>query len=95
MTNETEASTFACKRVWERGEPILHVCHDVDGDWQFLCGENERIHSQDEAMLLIHAKHMFDLRPKLEDVEDLAFGSYTWRASTTDPWQRYDALDAE
>ena len=34
---------FMCDNVRLRGSPILHVSHDEDGDWQFLCGgEHDR-----------------------------------------------------
>ena len=91
--NETDLRAFACKRVWEQGEPILHVSHDLDGGWQFLCGGDE--HKSPSEATLIHAKHMFDLRPDLKEVADLAPGFYAWRASTTEPWQRYKWLDDE
>jgi hypothetical protein len=31
---------FVCRRVME-GAPVLHVSHDKDGDWQFLCGGDQ------------------------------------------------------
>jgi hypothetical protein len=34
---ERHLGVFTCKRVAE-GAPILHVSHEEDGDWQFLCG---------------------------------------------------------
>jgi len=30
-------AVFICARVRD-GAPVLHVTHDADGDWQFLCG---------------------------------------------------------
>ena len=91
---KTEARAFACKRVWEQGEPILHVVHGLNGDWQFLCGGDE--HTSPDEAVLIHARHMFDLRPDdLRGVANLTFGFYAWRASTTEPWKIYKDLDVE
>jgi hypothetical protein len=91
MMDETNARGFTCKRVWEQGEPVLHVCHDLDGDWQFLCGGDE--HTSPDEAVLIHAKHMFELQSGLKDVADLAPGLYARRASTTEPWKTYKQLD--
>ncbi len=46
---------FTCCHVIEENKPILYVKHDVQGDWQFLCGgnhtiEDARIISLDEAL---------------------------------------------
>lgn len=88
LENERDARGFGCKRVWELGEPILHVYHDLDGDFQFLCDGDE--HTSPDEAVLIHAKHMFDLRPELKDIEDLAPGFVARRTSATGPWKRYE-----
>lgn len=33
-----DLGVFTCLHVIEEGQPILHVSHDAEGDWQFLCG---------------------------------------------------------
>src|SRR5688572_28543470 len=35
------------------GAPVLHVSHDSDGDWQFLCGGNEHGDGQSDGGLLV------------------------------------------
>lgn len=35
-----DLGVFTCTHVLEGGQPVLHVCHDADDDWQFLCGLN-------------------------------------------------------
>jgi len=72
---------------------VLQVCHDADGDWQFLCGGDE--HTTPGEAVLIHAAHMFDLQPELQEVADLPYGFYAWRTSTNEPWKRYKTLDDE
>jgi hypothetical protein len=34
-------AVYVCRHVMVDGQPILHVVHDADGDWQFLCGGSE------------------------------------------------------
>jgi hypothetical protein len=91
MMAEPGARGFACKRVWEQGEPVLRVCHELDGDWQFLCGGVE--HTSSDEAVLIHPRHMFELHSSLRDVADLAPGLYAWRASATEPWKTCKQLD--
>ena len=78
---------FVCKKVWEGGAPVLHVTHDEDGAWQFLCRDNEHT-SPDEAGI-IHARHMFDLHPDLAGLATLRRGFYAWRDAVWEPWQTY------
>lgn len=35
-----DQACFLCEHVHEGVMPVLTVCHDYDGDWQFLCGGN-------------------------------------------------------
>lgn len=78
---------FACRKVWDEGAPILQVCLDDDGTWQFLCGGDE--HTSADQAVLIHARHMFDLQPELSEVAGLAPGYYAWRNTVSEPWQIY------
>ena len=91
MSTFEDVRAFACRNVWERHAPILQVCHDDSGDWQFLCGGNE--HTTPDEAVVIHAHHMFDLYPELQEVADLTPGFYAWRTSSTAPWERYKTLD--
>ena len=36
--DSTDRTSFICDHIHQHQLPILRVCHDYDGDWQFLCG---------------------------------------------------------
>lgn len=80
------ARGFTCKNVWERGEPILYVYHDDNGDWQFLCGRDE--HNDAEEAVLLHAGHVFGMHPDLLALSDLEPGESALRESTNGAWTR-------
>lgn len=90
MNNIGEARAFACRKVWEQNAPILHVLHETDGDWQFLCGDDHP--SADEAVLL-HAQHVFDRFPDMAAVSDIRPGFYRWRNAPDQAWKEYRIPD--
>jgi hypothetical protein len=55
-----------------------------------MCGGDE--HTSAGEAVLIHAAHMFDLQPDLQEVADLPEGFYGWRNSANEPWKRYKTL---
>ena len=43
-----DTAVITCVHILN-GAPILHVVHDEDGDWQFLCGKK---HTTEEARVI-------------------------------------------
>jgi hypothetical protein len=39
--DSSDTACFVSDHVLSRQRPILHVTHDYDGYWQFICGEND------------------------------------------------------
>jgi hypothetical protein len=77
---DTVVRAFACKKVWEDSAPVLRVCHDADGTWQFLCGGDD--HTTPDEAVVIHAQRMFDLRPELIELASPESGFSLSRHST-------------
>lgn len=82
MTPEVWATT--CARVWNEGAPVLNVYHELDGEWQFVCGGDE--HDSPEAAVRIHASHAFDRFSNLAEVLGLRSGERASRSAANEPW---------
>jgi hypothetical protein len=86
-----QTAVFVCQRV-EAGAPILHVSHDGDGDWQFLCGG---MHADNEAdKVAVHCLECIVARdPSLNEVADLCGHWSAERADVGGAWTRYDGME--
>lgn len=78
------AVCFTTKRVAREGYPVLLVTHDVDGDWQVLCGTTNE---EDQAMLVCLGC-AFERNPSIREVADLPLGWTAWRDAPGKPWER-------
>jgi len=70
-----------------RGEAILRlVTHDDDDDdaWQFLDGE----HVFESDAVVLSLGEMVEFDPSLRSLADLPRGSFAWRTSPDQPWNR-------
>ena len=74
---------FLCAKVVLRA-PILHVSHDLNGDWQFLCG-GEHGDGGEGMPRLAHLEQVLAQDPSIWALADLAQGFVADR----------DAVDAE
>jgi hypothetical protein len=77
-------AVFTTKPVIHDKLPILLVCHDADGDWQFLCGTTND--PADGAIVCLHEVLKRD--QTLASLGDLPEGWQASRKDTGDPWTR-------
>lgn len=73
---------FTCNHVLE-GEPILYVTHDSDGDWQFLCGQDN--HTEENAKI-ISLKQVVELDNTVNDLYEMPKGVGAERDSVGAKW---------
>ncbi|HUL60469.1 MAG TPA: DUF4262 domain-containing protein [Anaeromyxobacteraceae bacterium] len=79
---------FICQRVRD-GAPILHVSHDDDGAWQFMCGGDHGDAAGDPGSLAcLECTVAGD--PSLNAVADLPRGYSADRDHPDAAWARYD-----
>lgn len=82
--NEPEnKAVFTCNHIILDNKPILHVEHEHDGDWQFLCGENN--HSEDNAKI-ISLKEATELDQSLNDLSEMPIGVGVERKAIGEKW---------
>ena len=81
----TEIPAFVCSHVFEKRRPVLLVMR-ADGDWQFLCGEED--HDMAEIPHAVGLNHLVDDDARLEQVLDLLAGWEAERAAVDSSWVR-------
>lgn len=80
--DKPNTAVFTCVHVLERERPILHVIHDGDGDWQFLCGAP---HSVEEGRI-IALEEAYDLDPSVGKLAKLNYGHSADRTDVNGDW---------
>ncbi len=92
--NDDYGRGFACKSAWEKRAPILHVFHELDGDWSFICDGSAHPpglgdeHAPDGEVVLIHTQHVFDRFPDVSPLSTLRPGEWASREDIRSPWVR-------
>lgn len=79
--------SFSCTHVYNEGKEILFVSHDDDGDWQFLCGDNNH---EDENGVLLCLGHITEMDSSVNEIADLPTGFAAERKSKKDIWERFE-----
>ena len=86
-----KATVIICTRV-KAGEAIVHVAHDSDGDWQFLCGGEHSDEGPDGAVVAcLECVVAEDLT--LNDVADMCSNWSADRDGSGAAWKRHDHLE--
>jgi hypothetical protein len=81
---------FTCDHVLNNGKPILYVSHDQEGDWQFLCGQNN--HTEVNAKI-ISLEEVTELDPSVNDLFEMPMGVGAERDSKKDKWTPFKLQD--
>lgn len=77
---------FVCDHVMHRQKPILHVSHDEEGYWQFLCGQDE--HDESNAKI-ISLKQATEIDNSINELYEMPLGVGANRKSIYDKWEPY------
>lgn len=74
---------FTCDHVLNRERPILYASHDIEGDWQFLCGQED--HTEENAKI-ISLKQTTDLDSTINELYEMPLGFGADRKTVKDKW---------
>ena len=80
--DKPNTAVITCVHVLEEKRPILHVVHDEDGDWQFLCGAG---HDVDEARV-IALEEACELDPSVGQLAGMGRGHNAARTDVNSGW---------
>lgn len=86
-------AVFVCENVLRRGQPILYVSHDHEGDWQFLCGGQHEGGDDADHGSIVCLSHVVALDPSLNDLADLCEDYEAWRDTSTGSWRIHDRTE--
>ena len=78
-------SVFTTGQVFSAKEPILYVCHDDEGEWQFHTGTDVNI----EDAKVVALSEIVKRDPSIFDLADLPTGWIATRRNQDDDWQRF------
>lgn len=76
-------ATFTTRQWLEDKKPILRVVHEIDGDWQFLTGDQ-----LPEDIKIVALEQLIKLDNTLNEVFDLEYGEEAEREFIGGPWKR-------
>lgn len=80
--DKPNTAVFTCVHVLNQERPILHVTHDEDGDWQFLCGAS---HGVDEARVIALVE-AYELDPSVGTLAHMGYGHIADRTDADSNW---------
>lgn len=80
---DSMSPTLSLKRIFSEDQPILYVCHDYDGGYQFLDGGDVSV--EDAAVVAL--EEVYRLDPTIAEVACLPLGWRAYRDRVEDPWQ--------
>jgi hypothetical protein len=83
-------SCFVCDHVLSKERLILYAAHDSDGDWQFLCGQND--HTEKNAKI-ISLKQVTELDQTVNDLYEMPIKVGAERKSLKDKWKPFRLQD--
>jgi hypothetical protein len=77
---------FVCNHVLDKKRPILYVTHDAEGDWQFLCGEDD--HTEDNVKI-ISLMQAVELDKTTNELYEMPANVGAEREKVTEKWQPF------
>jgi hypothetical protein len=83
-------ATFTTRQWLDDKKPILRVVHEMDGDWQFLTGDQVL-----EDMKIVALEQLIKRDNTLNEVFDLEYGEEAEREFVGGQWTRYKIENEE
>ncbi|WP_282124785.1 hypothetical protein [Algibacter mikhailovii] len=86
FSDAEDKAVFTCNHVTDEKSPILYATHDIDGDWQFLCGQNN--HAEEKAKI-ISLKNAVELDNTLNELFEMPIGVGAERNGIGEKWNPF------
>ena len=78
------STAITTARILDSGFPVLLVSHDVEGEWQFLCGTTNKTEDGRVASM----QYFVENHPSVIELADLPMGWQAVRDGPDQPWKR-------
>jgi hypothetical protein len=88
----SQTRALTCSHVVSGEHPVLMVFHEIEGDWQFLCGADRH---DDAEIAFAHLGHLVDRDATLNETLDLREGWDAGRTAVGAPWTREETGPVE
>ena len=88
--DSADTACFVCDHILRRQRPILHVTHDHDGYWQFICGQNDHYETNGKVISIEEATKIDNT---INDLYEMPMGVGADRESVNDKWVPYKLPD--
>jgi hypothetical protein len=89
FADSVSGAAFTTTRVMRDSYPVLMVSHELDGDWQFLCGTT----TEYANCVLMCLGCMFDRDRTLAEIADLPLGWQAERSRVGGTWERIPPME--
>jgi len=86
FSTSTNTAVISSTYVLKEKQPVLHVVHDDQDEWQFHCGNHDY---SSEKLMLVTLANMLDYDSTLVELADLPINHFATRDSESDSW-RYE-----
>lgn len=84
MNIDLNQAVFTTRFVLENNSPIVYVCHDDEGDWQFF-GKEEELTEEDAR--IISFGEILRINPSLKQILGISQGMEAWFNFETKEWK--------
>jgi hypothetical protein len=86
FSDTKDTACFVCDHVLNKQKSILHVTHDYDGYWQFICGQNNHDETNGKIISIGQATK---IDCTINDLFEMPLGFGADRKSINDKWEPY------
>lgn len=86
FSDDPNKACIVCDHILNKERPILYVAHDNDGDWQFLCGDDD--HHEGIAKV-ISLKQVTEIDESINDLYEMPTNVSAFRQSIGAKWQPF------
>ena len=93
FSEPVNSAVYTCRHVMTENSPILHIAHDMNGDWQFLCNHCGQKLDLNKVMI-VALSDVYKKHNEIEILNHLKLGTQAFRQDENSEWLYQDiAID--
>lgn len=83
---KSDFGVYCCPHVFKKTRPVLLVIRDPEGDWQFLCGEDDDLSTPHH----LGVGHLLEADASLKPMANLDPGFGAERSCKISEWEEFE-----